>query len=83
MDGMQDILLTVEEAAENLKLSTATIRRLIRSQQISSMKAGARQYRIPSSALEEYKQRNMTIAPKPAASEVAQQLPKTGSGVGD
>lgn len=55
---MQDELLTISQAAEYLKISEKTIRRLINSCKISASKVGNRSWRIRSNDLEAYLQAN-------------------------
>jgi excisionase family DNA binding protein len=63
---MEDQLLTVEEVAKRLKLSTATVRRLLARGDIAAMKVGIRQWRATESAVAHYLSEAMR---KPAASE--------------
>jgi excisionase family DNA binding protein len=51
---MDDELLTVEEVAKRLKLSTATVRRLLTRGDIPARKMGVRQWRVSASALRAY-----------------------------
>jgi excisionase family DNA binding protein len=66
---VEEHFLTVDEVAEKLGLSGATVRRMVRNQEIGAMKVGKRQYRIASTALAEYISAN-TTARKPAAPQV-------------
>jgi excisionase family DNA binding protein len=52
MLNMADEYLTVEEAAAKLKIHPRTIRRLLVDGKLPGVKFGARQWRIPVSALE-------------------------------
>lgn len=54
MNEMDDELLTVKQVATRLKLSTATIRRMLVSGKIPAIKAGVRQWRVSAKALQEY-----------------------------
>jgi excisionase family DNA binding protein len=49
-----DPLLTVGEAAEAFKFSTATIRRLLRDGDLEGVKLGKRQWRVRKSALDRF-----------------------------
>jgi excisionase family DNA binding protein len=60
----EDALLTVEEAAAEFKLSTATIRRYLRDGELDGVKLGKRQWRIRKSTLAEFVNRG---ARKPTA----------------
>jgi excisionase family DNA binding protein len=51
---MEDELLTVEEVAARLKLSTATVRRLFARGDIPARKIGIRQWRTSAGALKKY-----------------------------
>ncbi len=51
-------LLTVDEAAEKLRVNTDTIRRLLRSKSLPGIKVGG-QWRAPAKALEEYIQKGL------------------------
>lgn len=51
---MPDELLTVAQAAEYLKLSEKTIRRLIKSHGLIASKVGDRSWRIKASDIESY-----------------------------
>jgi excisionase family DNA binding protein len=53
----EDPLLTVEEAAERFKFSTATIRRLLRDGDLEGVKLGKRQWRVKKSVLDQFIQR--------------------------
>ena len=55
----EDPLLTVEEAAEAFKFSTATIRRLLRDGDLEGVKLGKRQWRIRKSALDSFLKRGV------------------------
>jgi excisionase family DNA binding protein len=59
---------TVEEAAGLLKLSTATIRRLIQDRELTAFRSGKRKWLIPDEAIGEYRTRQTRPA-LPAASE--------------
>ena len=61
---MEDELLTVTEAAKRLKIHEVTLRGMLRSGQVRGMKFGARQWRIPSSSLQEFI--NGKMGPNPA-----------------
>jgi excisionase family DNA binding protein len=56
---------TVEEAAGLLKLSTATIRRLIQDRELTAFRSGKRKWLIPEDAISEYRIRQ-TRSAKPA-----------------
>ena len=45
---------TVEEVAERLKVSAATVRRLVASGQIRGVRVGQRKWRIPAASLNAY-----------------------------
>ena len=66
MDGEY---LTIDEVADKLGLSGATVRRMVRNQEIAAIKVGQRQYRIPARGLAEYLAANTTerklATPKP------------------
>ena len=49
---MQGNLLTPEEAAERLHLSPATVRRLIRTGELTAARPGMRRWMIPEAAVE-------------------------------
>jgi len=49
-------LLTVSQAADYLQLSDKTIRRLIKSQQLTASRVGNRSWRIKTSDIERYLQ---------------------------
>jgi excisionase family DNA binding protein len=51
---MEDELLTVEQVATRLKLSTATVRRLLARGEIRGRKVGERQWRVLADALKVY-----------------------------
>jgi len=51
---LPDELLTVAQAAEYLKLSEKTIRRLIKSHNLTASKVGDRSWRIKASDIESY-----------------------------
>jgi excisionase family DNA binding protein len=51
---MEDELLTVEEVAAKLRLSTATVRRLLARGDIQARKMGVRQWRVSAAALRAY-----------------------------
>ena len=51
---MEDELLTVEQAAERLKMHPDTVRRLFREGQLPGRKVGARRWRIGATALREF-----------------------------
>jgi len=51
---MPDELLTVAQAAEYLKLSEKTIRRLIKSRSLKASKVGDRSWRIKAFDIESY-----------------------------
>jgi excisionase family DNA binding protein len=55
---MEDELLTVSQAADYLKLSEKTVRRLISSQKLLAAKVGDRSWRIKESNIEAYLQAN-------------------------
>ena len=57
--GMSE-LLTVKEAALLLKTSRVQVRRMIQSGDLAAVKVG-REYRIPSSCLQEYVKQNLTV----------------------
>ena len=52
-------LLTVEEAAERLRFSSATVRRMLRDKELPGIKLGKREWRVPTKALEEYIERGL------------------------
>ena len=52
--NMSDELLTVSQAADYLKLSEKTVRRLIGSQKLLASKVGDRSWRIKESDIEYY-----------------------------
>ena len=54
-----DDLLTVEEVARELRLSTKTIRRMIQDGRLIAIDTG-KEYRIQRSELEDFKQRHRT-----------------------
>lgn len=62
-------LLTVEQAAEKLKMHPDTIRRLLRDGQLPGIKLGKRQWRIPSKALDDYIQRGLGQTENPKLAE--------------
>ena len=67
-DGaMSETLLTPEEVAEQMKLHPVTVRRMLRDGELPGIKIGKRQWRIPESALQQFIQRQLTPAAKPAA----------------
>ncbi len=74
---MSDELLTVDQAAEKLQMHVATVRRMLRAGQIPGMKLGAKEWRIPSAALQEYVER---ATRKPAPSAPAPDDPKPQRG---
>jgi excisionase family DNA binding protein len=51
---MPDELLTVEEAADRLKMHPDTIRRKLREGQLPGRKLGPRQWRISAAALQRF-----------------------------
>jgi excisionase family DNA binding protein len=51
---MDDELLTVEEVAARLKLSTATVRRMFTRGDLPARKIGVRQWRVSAAALKAY-----------------------------
>jgi len=51
---MEDELLTVEEVAGRLKISGATVRRLLARGDIPARKVGLRQWRVSATALKTY-----------------------------
>jgi excisionase family DNA binding protein len=51
---MEDELLTVDEVATKLKVSPATVRRLLAKGDIPARKIGPRQWRVSSAALTAY-----------------------------
>jgi excisionase family DNA binding protein len=57
MIEVMDELLTVEQAAEKLKMHPDTIRRLLRDKQLPGVKLGKRQWRISEDSLKAYLQR--------------------------
>ena len=63
---MPEILLTVDEAADRLKIKPATLRSQLRAGRIASVRTG-KMWRIPESALE----------PTPARRDAAPVYPKT------
>ncbi len=54
MISVEDELLTVEDVAARLKLSTATVRRLLARGDIPARKVGVRQWRVSAAALHRY-----------------------------
>jgi excisionase family DNA binding protein len=65
---------TVEEAAGLLKLSTATIRRLIQDRELTAFRSGKRKWLIPDEAIGEYRTRQMSTA-KPSSAEKPHEWP--------
>jgi excisionase family DNA binding protein len=63
--------LTVEETAARLKFSTPTVRRLLRIGEISGVKFGPRQWRIPESAIHAYVAKNSQKATAPKGENVS------------
>lgn len=59
-----DPVLTVEEVASQLRVTTETVRRLIRAGTIKAFRVG-RAIRIPTSSLDEFRARNQVVVPKP------------------
>ena len=57
-DYVMEEHFTVEEAAERLKFSAPTVRRLLRTGEIAGVKFGPRQWRITEAALQEYVSKN-------------------------
>ncbi len=51
---MDDELLTVQEVSKKLRVSTATVRRLLVRGDIPARKVGVRQWRISAAALRAY-----------------------------
>jgi excisionase family DNA binding protein len=51
---MEDELLTVDQGAKRLKIHRVTLRKMLREGSIKGMKFGAREWRIPESALQEF-----------------------------
>jgi excisionase family DNA binding protein len=64
---MEDELLTVDEAAKRLKIHSVTLRKMLREGSIRGMKFGAREWRIPDSALKEFIASRMGNKPAAAA----------------
>jgi excisionase family DNA binding protein len=61
---------TVEEAAARLKLSPATVRRLIQDRELTAIRSGKRKWIITDESIAEYRQRQTVSAePKPAAAK--------------
>jgi len=55
MGSMNDTVMTVKEAAECLKLSEFTVRKLCRTGQIAAVKyPGGKMWRIPRTELQKY-----------------------------
>ncbi len=62
--------LTVDEAAGRLKLSAATIRRLIAGHELTAIRSGKRKWLVPEEAIGEYRARQTSVAhEKPAVSK--------------
>jgi excisionase family DNA binding protein len=59
---INDMDHTVEEAAEKLKLSPATIRRLIAGRELSAFRSGKRKWLVPEESIAEYRTRQMVVA---------------------
>lgn len=55
---------TVDEAAEKLKLSAATVRRLIQDRELTAIRSGKRKWLIPDEAIVEYRHRQTSTAEK-------------------
>jgi excisionase family DNA binding protein len=53
---------TVQETAAKLKLSAATIRRLIQSRELTAIRSGKRKWLITDEAIAEYRQRQTVTA---------------------
>ncbi len=55
MNDLNDVVMTVKEAAECLKLSEFTVRKLCRTGKIAAVKyPGGRMWRIPKAELKKY-----------------------------
>ena len=52
--SVEDELLTVEEAADRIKMHPVTIRRLLREGQLPGRKVGVRQWRISAASLKAF-----------------------------
>jgi excisionase family DNA binding protein len=59
--GMEDELLTVEEAAKRVKMHPVTVRRLLRDGQLPGRKVGTRQWRVSAAALKSYMESGPTL----------------------
>jgi excisionase family DNA binding protein len=66
-DCVMEEHFTVEEAAERLKFSAPTVRRLLRTGEIVGVKFGPRQWRITETALQNYVSKH---SDKPAAAKM-------------
>jgi len=53
MSPMSDELLTVEQAAKKLQMHVATVRRMLRNGQLSGLKLGAKEWRVPDRAIQD------------------------------
>ena len=51
---MSDELLTVDQAADRLQMSVATVRRMLRDGKLPGRKLGPRQWRIPVLAITQF-----------------------------
>ena len=60
--AMDDVLLTVEQAAEKLQMHPDTVRRLLREKTLPGPKMGPRQWRVPAGALKKYVADRMNTA---------------------
>ncbi|MBC6459858.1 helix-turn-helix domain-containing protein [Actinomadura sp. HBU206391] len=58
---MTDLVLTVDEAAERLRVSRWSVYNLIRSNQLRTVKIGRRRL-VPVAALDEFLARSMEVA---------------------
>ena len=65
-----DDLLTVEEVARELRLSTKTIRRMIQDGRLIAIDTG-KEYRIQRSELEDFKRRHRTDRKLPPSTDSA------------
>lgn len=54
MNTVEDELLTVQDVSDRLKISTATVRRLLARGDIPARKVGVRQWRVSVTALRNY-----------------------------
>jgi excisionase family DNA binding protein len=64
---MEDELFTVDEAASQLKIHSGTLRKMLRDGSIRGMKFGAREWRVPASALREFVESKMQKPDAPRA----------------